>query len=346
MRENKQNLPVLIVGQGLAGTILAHTLEQASVNYWVIDAPQAYFTSSYAAGGIFNPVTGRKLEKSWLVDELFSYLFPFYSALEKKLGVSFFHPMPLFRPFANKEMKTWLLDRKEQIHNAYLSWEEAGVWVEKAGWLDVESLLICSKQYFQSKNVIQEITLDPVNDLEFTSEGVFFQGQTFACVIFCEGFHAQQHNPYFGHLNFLPAKGELMKIKSTEPSEDYILNKNGFLLPLGNQEFKVGATYRWDDFSNQASISAQIDLRAKLETFGIQHFEELNMSTGVRPATQDRRPLVGFHPHLPLAIFNGFGSKGVSLSPYFSQEWLREWKGEGEINSEASIRRFYHLFST
>ncbi|MHA8056106.1 NAD(P)/FAD-dependent oxidoreductase [Aquirufa nivalisilvae] len=346
MLESKHSLPILLVGQGLAGTILAHTLDQASVPFFMVDAPKTFFTSSYAAGGIFNPVTGRKLEKTWLVEELFGYLFPFYASLEKTLDCSFFHPMPLFRPYANEEMKSWLLERKEAIHNEYLCWEDKGVWVEKAGWLDVESLLTYSKRYFQSKKLIKEIAINPSIDLTIFDDEVHFQGQAYACVVFCEGYHAQQHNPFFGHLNFLPAKGELMKIRSQEPSSDYILNKNGFLLPLGNHEFKVGATYRWDDFSNQASTSAQLDLRAKLKTFGINEYQEIEMSAGVRPATQDRRPLVGFHPHLPLAIFNGFGSKGVSLSPYFAQQWLAEWKGEGQINSEASIRRFYHLFST
>ncbi|MHA8060190.1 NAD(P)/FAD-dependent oxidoreductase [Aquirufa beregesia] len=346
MLKNKHSLPVLIIGQGLAGTILAHTLDQAGVPFYLVDAPKTFFTSSYAAGGIFNPVTGRKLEKSWLVDELFSYLFPFYTALEKTLSSSFFHPMPLFRPYANEEMKSWLLERKEGIDNEYLRWTDEGVWVEKAGWLDVDSLLRCSKSYFQTKNIYQEIAIYPATDLKISGDVIYFQKQTYACVIFCEGYHAQQNNPFFGHLNFLPAKGELMKISSLEPSQEYILNKNGFLLPLGNHEFKVGATYRWDDFSNQPSISAQLDLRNKLKSLGLNSYEEIEMSTGVRPATQDRRPLVGFHPHLPLAIFNGFGSKGVSLSPYFAHQWLAEWKAEGQINSEASIRRFYHLFST
>ncbi|RXK49879.1 NAD(P)/FAD-dependent oxidoreductase [Aquirufa rosea] len=346
MPKNNESLPILIVGQGLAGTVLAHTLDQLGIPFTLLDAPKIYFTSSYAAGGIFNPITGRKLEKSWLVEELFNYLFPFYTSLEKSLAQSFFHPMPLFRPFANEEMKKWLMERKEAIHNEYLRWTEEGVWVEKAGWLDVEGFLRVSRDYFFGKKCLKEFALDPIKDVVLGASSVRFQEQEYSCLVFCEGFHAQKQNPYFGHLNFLPAKGELLKIRTQEPAEDYILNKNGFLLPLGNREFKVGATYRWDDFSQEASDTARLDLNNKLKSLGVYHYEEMEMSTGVRPATQDRRPLVGFHPHLPLAIFNGFGSKGVSLSPYFAKEWLAEWMGEKEINSEASIRRFYHLFST
>jgi hypothetical protein len=105
----------IIVGQGLAGTILAHHFLEAAIPFEMWDSPATHFNSSQAAGGIFNPVTGRKLEQTWLADELFPYLFDFYPRLEALLGTRFFFPMPLFRPFANEEMKNWLEARKDQI---------------------------------------------------------------------------------------------------------------------------------------------------------------------------------------------------------------------------------------
>jgi hypothetical protein len=68
----EKNKPYLIVGQGLAGTILAHHFLEAQIPFEIWDASPTYFTSSHAAGGIFNPVTGRKLEKTWLAEELFN----------------------------------------------------------------------------------------------------------------------------------------------------------------------------------------------------------------------------------------------------------------------------------
>ena len=97
----KSNKSVLIVGHGLAGTILAHHVHQQNIEFQIWDSSPTHFTSSNAAGGIFNPITGRKLETTWLADEIFTYLFPYYQALEKKLNASFFFSMPLFRPFAN-----------------------------------------------------------------------------------------------------------------------------------------------------------------------------------------------------------------------------------------------------
>ena len=315
-----------IVGQGLAGTILAHHFLEAGISFEIWDSPETHFNSSQAAGGIFNPVTGRKLEQTWLADELFPYLFDFYPRLEATLGERFFYPMPLFRPFANEEMKSWLLERKDQIHHDYLRWESEGVWVEKAGWVDVTALLRASRDYFVSTGLLVE------------SE---FKGNQ---AIFCEGFHGQK-NPLWASLPFLPAKGELMEIRSNEPSESYILNKNGFILPLGDKQFKVGATYGWKEFTNETTPEALEELTKKLALMGVEEFELVQQKTGIRPATQDRRPFVGFRPEGNAGIFNGFGSKGVSLSPYFAKQWTDEILGKSIVNAEASIRRFYHLFS-
>ncbi|MFM6915798.1 MAG: NAD(P)/FAD-dependent oxidoreductase [Aquirufa sp.] len=318
--------PFIIVGQGLAGTILAHHFLEAAIPFEIWDSPATHFNSSQAAGGIFNPVTGRKLEQTWLADELFPYLFDFYPRLEETLEMRFFYPMPLFRPFANEEMKNWLEARKDQIHHDYLRWESTGVWVKQAGWVDVPSLLRASRAYFAAKGLLKE--------MEYTGNQA----------IFCEGFHGQQ-NPLWSRLPFLPAKGELMEIRTDEPSEDYILNKNGFVVPLGSTHFKVGATYGWKEFTNETTPEALVELTNKLATMGVNEFELIQQKTGIRPATQDRRPFVGFHSQEEAGIFNGFGSKGVSLSPYFAKQWTDEILGKSAVHLEASIRRFYHLFS-
>ncbi|MHA8073635.1 NAD(P)/FAD-dependent oxidoreductase [Aquirufa sp. HETE-40SA] len=316
----------IIVGQGLAGTILAHQFLEAEIPFEIWDSPSTHFTSSQAAGGIFNPVTGRKLEQTWLADDLFPYLFDFYPRLEAILGMRFFYPMPIFRPFANQEMKSWLVERKDQIDHGYLRWDSDGVWVEQAGWVDVAALLRVSRAYFASKGLLVES--------EYTGSQA----------IFCEGFHGQQ-NPLWTCLPFLPAKGELMEIASNEPSEQFILNKNGFVLPLGSQHFKVGATYGWKEFTNETTPEALEELTKKLVLMGCTQFELVVQKTGIRPATQDRRPFIGFHPNKQSGIFNGFGSKGVSLAPYFAKQWTSEILGKTSVHSEASIRRFYHLFS-
>jgi glycine/D-amino acid oxidase-like deaminating enzyme len=136
-----------------------------------------------------------------------------------------------------------------------------------------------------------------------------------------------------------------MEIRSSQLSQEYILNKNGFVVPLGNQHFKVGATYGWKEYSNKITPEAFQELQQKLAAMGCDEFELVKQKTGIRPATQDRRPFVGFHPSCQAGIFNGFGSKGVSLMPYFAKQWTDEILGKKSVHPEVSIRRFYHLFS-
>jgi glycine/D-amino acid oxidase-like deaminating enzyme len=327
----KISKPYLLVGQGIAGTVLAHHFLQANIPFQIWDSPK-HFNSSYAAGGIFNPVTGRKLEKTWLADELFTYLFPFYQQLEITLGATFFYPMPLFRPFANSDMKQWLQERKSEINHDFLDWSDDGVWVKQAGWVDVASLLNHSKIYFEKRGIYAAKTFQEAD------------AQDFEAVIYCEGFHATQ-NPLWTKLPFLPAKGELIRFQSEEPSRDCILNKNGFILPLPDAAFKVGATYRWNEFTQTPTESSREELQTKLASMGVSNYELLDTYVGVRPATQDRRPFVGMLSGDKRGIFNGFGSKGVSLSPFFAKAFLQAILGEKELPTDVSIRRYSHLFS-
>jgi len=62
----------LIVGQGIAGTVLAHTLEDEHLDFHIIHQRQPGESSSVAAG-IINPITGKYFIKSWQVDTLLPF---------------------------------------------------------------------------------------------------------------------------------------------------------------------------------------------------------------------------------------------------------------------------------
>ncbi len=333
---------ILIVGQGLAGSILAFELLKNKIPFEIWNHSDTYFTSSLAAGGIFNPVTGRKLENTWLAKELFDYLPGFYKDLEELLQEKFFFPSKMFRPFGNENSKNWLLERKELVDENYVDWsDEEGVWINQAGWVDVPKLLLKSRDYFQSLGIYKEIKFEHEWISNPKQKSFQIQGVEYERIIFAEGFHAQNSNPFFKNLCYLPAKGELLQISIPNYSQNYILSKNGFLFPIKDDLFKVGATYRWNEFTNQSTEDSLEELKDKLRQFGIENYTILQQEVGVRPATQDRRPFIGFLPDSNLGIFNGFGSKGVSLIPYFAKEFLKEWSEEKNLPNEVSIRRFY-----
>ncbi|MEM9022389.1 MAG: FAD-dependent oxidoreductase, partial [Bacteroidota bacterium] len=59
-----RSVDYLIIGQGLAGSVLAHTMRQHQLQVMVVDRPREGGASRVAAG-VVNPVSLRRLTKSW-----------------------------------------------------------------------------------------------------------------------------------------------------------------------------------------------------------------------------------------------------------------------------------------
>jgi glycine/D-amino acid oxidase-like deaminating enzyme len=120
-----------------------------------------------------------------------------------------------------------------------------------------------------------------------------------------------------------------------------IFNRGVFVLPLKEGLHKVGATYEHKDLSCEPTLKARNYLCGKLETLLKTGYEVVGQIAGVRPATKDRRPMMGSHPeYKPLGIFNGFGSKGVSLGPYFADQFAAFLEEETALEEAVDINRF------
>ena len=124
-------------------------------------------------------------------------------------------------------------------------------------------------------------------------------------IIFAEGFglHA---NPYFNHLPLDGTKGELFIIKAPDLDLDVIVNTSVFILPLGNDLFKVGATYNWKDKTDLPTEEGKTELVERIQEIIGCDFEIVQHLPVVRPTVRDRRPLVGTHPELHrIHVLNG-----------------------------------------
>ena len=93
----------LIIGQGLAGSILAYSLIKRGKRILVLDN-QHQHSSSLVAAGIINPITGQRLK----ISEGFEYYFPVaektYRQMENHLDTSF---------FSNLEQRRLLKDQQQ-----------------------------------------------------------------------------------------------------------------------------------------------------------------------------------------------------------------------------------------
>lgn len=75
-------------------------------------------------------------------------------------------------------------------------------------------------------------------------------------------------------------------------------------------------------------------------------FKIIDHLSSVRPTNLERRPFVGTHPiYNNIGIFNGMGTKGCSLSPYFADEFTQFLLYGKAINPLADVKRFEKVLS-
>jgi glycine oxidase len=340
----------IIVGQGIAGTVLALAMLKRGKKIVVIDDDHASRTSLVAAG-LVNPVVFKRLSETWKAGELIPEARRFYKEAEKLLGKTFYHDRELLKVFtAEEEKEQWkkaaagleqyisaeiIPDYFTDIINNPLGCAE----VKQGAYLDTMIFLAAAKEYFISKEVFRQEAF-VVDALKVDKDKISYKDITARSIIFCEG-HRTTGNPYFSWLPFALTKGEMITVRIKNYSAQKVVNKGIFLLPIGNDLFKAGATYRWNDMNEIPTEDALAELRQKLEKILKVPYEIVDHAAGVRPTVRDRRPLIGLHPQHPaVGIFNGLGSKGVMIAPYFAQQLINHLEGRDSLDPEVDIRRF------
>ncbi|MFC7670411.1 NAD(P)/FAD-dependent oxidoreductase [Hymenobacter humi] len=176
------------------------------------------------------------------------------------------------------------------------------------------------------------------------ADGATYAGQVRARhVICCEG-AAVVRNPYFSWLPITPNQGEVLDVECPGLSPDQVLNRGAYVVPVGPERFRVGATYRWPPFTEGPTAVGREELAARLTVVTDLPFAVVGQRAGVRPAVRDRRPLLGPHPVVPsLSFCGGYGSKGVMLAPRLAvllADWLED---RAEIWPDVSLLRYNAL---
>ena len=349
-----------IIGQGLAGSILAYMLMQEGQEVQIFDSPDIPSSSNIAAG-IYNPVTGRKLVKTWMADKIFPFLEDFYPQLEKDLNAKFFHPIPIYRPFVNEESQKHFksdhvpddfsdfatLEFENINHQNIVNSQLGGVTTKHSGWVDLKVMLEAFREYLappvEASNRPDGGASTRLFESNFDSPSGGW-GASGTTVIYCEGFNAI-NNPYFNYLPFSPVKGELLDVEIQNTDIQEIINQGAFVIPLGNDVYRLGATYSWHELDYIPTEQGKADLTEKYQKLMKPEMKTLSHRAGVRPATKDRRPFIGMHPEFEnIGIFNGLGSKGVSLAPYFAKQFVDFLVNNKELQQEVNINRFASLY--
>ncbi len=342
----------LIVGQGLAGSTLSLELLERGQQIFVIDEPQQNH-STVVAAGLFNPITGKLMTKTWKADLLFPYLIDFYSSAEKKLGADFFYPMPLYRPFISiHEQNEWMGKSADSSMSPYVERvvstptyadhihdDFGGLLLKQCGYVDTTRFVRAVRENLIARQSFSSQCFDE-KEIVVDDEFVVYREIKARKIIFCCGFQSTA-SKYFGWLPLKPLKGETLQIKVETPLQT-IYNRGVYIVPTSEAgTYKVGATYNTKDLSEAVTANGKQELSSKLSELLKLPYKITNQDWGIRPTSPDRKPFLGAHPeNKNVIIFNGLGTKGVSLAPYFASQLANWLVGKGDIDPEVNISRF------
>jgi len=343
-------LDYIVVGLGLAGISFCETLRKNNKTFVCYnDSSQQ---ASMVAGGLYNPVILKRFTLSWNVTEQLEVANRFYSTIEESLDVRFDQKLPVLRRFhGTEEQNLWFEAADKEPLKPYLSLTlipnennslHAPVGYGKVlqtGRIDTKVLIESYIQYLLKKDLLR--TESFVHEqLQFKEDYLEYGGTKAKHIVFAEGYGLAK-NPLFNTLPLQGSKGEYIIVKSTQLKERNAIKSSIFIIPLGNDFYKVGANYNREDKSSKPTDAAKKELVEKLEKVLNCDYEIVDHVAGVRPTVKDRRPLVGRHPlHHRSYILNGFGSHGILIGPWAALELYDYIENGRPLNKEMDIQRF------
>lgn len=335
---------VILIGQGLAGVVLSETLAQRGLRV-VIHDMALDGRASRVASGMVNPIVLRRTVPSWRASEMMAIAGAFYRELEQRYETTFWHPQPLVAIFPTaQEAGIWHLRMKDPELGRML---EAGPsldpglaalpqpyghgLVKRCAWLDTRTLLDRHRERWAAAGGLIEREIKET-DIRPVPGGMAVHEHSAPLVVDCTG-------PFSKVTGLVPVRGEGLTVRLPGLALRSIVHRGVFILPLGDETYRVGATFAWNDVWSGPTEEGKRALLERLGRVWAGPVEVLDHWAGVRPAARDRRPLLGrTAPHT--AVINGFGSRGVMLAPWCAQHLAAHLFDGDALDPEVDVARF------
>jgi len=341
----------IIVGCGLAGIAFCEKLKENNKTFIVFDDNSQQ--SSIVAGGLYNPVTLKRFTPVWKSEMQLKTALPVYQKIEKDLEVILDYKVPVKRRFASLEeqnnwfaasdkvgLKPFLNTNLQENTNPKIDANFKLGEVLRTGRLDTKQLIekyrrnLLDNKLLLTETFLHEQVIIENNQIQYNSF-------TANHIVFAEGFGIKK-NPFFNELPLGGTKGQLLTIHAPDLKLDYVLKSSVFVIPLGDDVYRVGSTYEQKDKTSNITPEAKEMLLDKLKTFVNCDFKVLNQVAGVRPTVKDRKPLIGRHKtESNVYLLNGLGSRGVMIAPYVANQLFNHIENNSSIDKEVDCSRFF-----
>lgn len=309
--------PWLIAGQGLAGTCLAFEFLDRDILFRIIDPNTG--GSTRVAAGLLNPITGKNFEPSWRIEDFYPCSIAFFKKIESSLGAKLWHDMPILR-LASSE-KEWSKISSKLSHPKIRPWLHTeqtptppsfygSITLNGGGWIDTPQFLKITREYFLKLGIIETGKLD----------------SQIPNTILCQGSDGLIPNQLGPHRC---AKGEILTVIADWPETHIRIGAGGWLIPIGDNHFRIGSTYEWNHLDNLPTKTGVERISAIAEKLGGNDFKIIDHLAGIRPILRRSQPLIG-KDSSGNWIFNALGSKGTLYAPEMAN-MLAAWICENKM---------------
>ena len=333
---------ILIVGHGLAGAILAHTLINRGIKVTCTEG-QIKHSASRIAAGLINPFIGPKLNPPPAFGKCMESNFQFFRKWEEEFGEKLYKSESLIRIFTSqKQANKWIDLTKNETTSKYTLSLIPGKKLEKLGIkakygagetkvfrLNIENFLRLSRLKLKSINSWNEEIFKPTDGSEADA------------IIFAEGYNVCD-NPYFNWLPFAPAQGEILELSGP----DLPAMSNGtWFLPSSTKRFLAGSTWKHTNLKSGPTKLGYDTIYENLKFMPISQYKKTNHLSGIRSGTKDRNPIIGRHPKFRnLYVFNGFGSRGSTIIVKYADHMANLIINSSRLPVEIDLHRYINLY--
>ena len=349
------DIDYLILGQGICGTFLSYYLQKEGKRVVVIDENQP-FSASKVASGVINPVTGRRVVRTWLIEDIMPFAVSAYQEMGEKTGADLIQQHNILNFHSTLQMKkafeNRMPDEKEYLSvpsnveelQQYFHFSYGASQISPAWLADMQGLIKGWRQYLSDNNMLLNEAFS-WNDCTVSEAGVTYKHITAKKIICCEGVAGAQ-NPYFSLLPYSKNKGEALIMDVPGLPRNNIFKQSLTLVPWKDNLFWVGSPYEWNYSDVRPTATFRIRTQLQLQQWLKLPYCITDHWAAERPANIERRPFVGLHPiHTSVGILNGMGTKGCSLSPFFAYQLTQYLIHNTPIHPHADVRRFEKVLS-
>lgn len=323
-------MTITVVGQGLAGSLLAWELARAGLDFRLFDPGHATAASRVGAGMI-NPITGQRWAPTWRFDPWRAPARATYQTLAAELDLPLWRDLRVFRPWRDDADRATYERRRAATPDAP-HWGPAtttGAWLHHAAQVDTAALIAALRARWLATGQLLPTAAPP--DLA-------------PPVIWCIG-TATTDLVWTAPAPWQSAHGELLTgaLTPVDPALDpnVILSGDHWLLPAATgPRVTLGATFSRDPGPPRPTAAARAELLATAHALTGRDLAVETHEAATRLVLPDKRPLAGWWPDRPgHGVFTALAAKGTLWAPTLAHQWALHLAHGTPFDAEVSPDR-------